>query len=437
MNETEQPEFHPNEDASSADQGDSPWIEARPGRVVSAAGLLERIISQYLEEFGDETFSGDTLEQRRLLRDVAEYVLGIEGIRLSPDEHARILQRAFSELFAYGPLDACFADESMTTLAIEGEDKIAVRYRPGEDLVVMEPIFEDAAHVRRILSRMIVRAGAEVQPDLPVIETGLMIAGRRISINLALPPFTPVWTADIRLHPLQLPSLEDWIEADILTKIATQLLRAIAKSPHGFVIVGDTESGKTTLLSMLLHELDSADGVIAVERASELFLPEGARSHPVLWPQDDTPGRSFGGQILAALAEEDIRTIVLDEVRADESDAVAPLLSGDAGIRQIWSFRGSADPKRLRSALGMLARMADRSQSEVMALEMYTRLPFVITMRRRKGRLQLVSVAEWQHRPDAEYPDFVELMALEWEGIALTGRTANRSLGLADSFWGS
>jgi energy-coupling factor transporter ATP-binding protein EcfA2 len=213
------------------------------------------------------------------------------------------------------------------------------------------------------------------------------------------------------------------------------ILEAIARSAHGFVIVGQPESGKTTLLNALLL-LVPADSMTSVERAGELRLPDGAKRLVPIWPgqpKDEAQAVSFGGQIRAAL-EETPQILLLDEVRADEPESIAPLLQDDADFRQIWSFRGAVDPKRVRSALGMLARRAMPAQPEAAVKQLYQRLPFVITVRRRRGVLQLRGIAEWQDR-GGEYADYVLLWEAEGDQFQRRGNKPSRTLELPDDFW--
>jgi hypothetical protein len=219
-----------------------------------------------------------------------------------------------------------------------------------------------------------------------------------------------------------------------MSATASKLLRALAVSPHGVVIVGDTESGKTTLLSILAHLLPGGTTLVSVERAGELRLPEGARRLVVHWPLGEQPGVSFGQQISAALAQNPA-SILLDEVRADEPEAIAPLLMKENAPRQIWTFRGPADNQRLRSALGMVARRSNPAQSEVMVRALYDRLPFIVTLKRTRGALRLRSIAEWQYPAGAEYPDYVLLMETGWDGLQLTGKRPAQPLDLPADFW--
>jgi Flp pilus assembly CpaF family ATPase len=413
-----------------ADKGREPkLITGRMGtRMYSIAALVEKVVSQFQQEHGEHPPVARA-EKLKLLRDVVHYMLAVESIQASLEEQAALTRQAFAELFTYGPLDALFADPNITTISLEGIDKAAVRYGHG-DLERKPPLFDDLDQYRRVIGRLVRDAGAELRPDLPYLETGLKVEGRPVSLNLVLPPAALQITADIRVHPRELPPLESLVESEQ----ARTLLTAIAQSPHGFLVVGEAESGKTTLLSILAHQVGQQK-IISVERAGELRLPENAEQVQVRWQVGDQPGISFGEQIRAAL-EKSPDCLMLDEVRSDEPEAITPLLTYEQPLRQIWAFRGPADSKRLTSALGMIARRGDASRSEALVHALYRRLPFVIILRRRKARLELHSVSEWQFEDGAAYPNYVELMAQGWEGIAQTGKRPSLELPLPDSFWG-
>ncbi|MCA9915452.1 MAG: hypothetical protein KC496_18990, partial [Anaerolineae bacterium] len=175
------------------------------------------------------------------------------------------------------------------------------------------------------------------------------------------------------------------------------------------------------------------ENLITVERAGELRLSEQVNRLLPIWPVGDQEMVTFGAQIRAALAQSP-RTMILDEVRADEPESIAPLLEGDSGIRQIWSFRGEVDLKRLRSALGMLARRADPSQAEKMAQELVQRLPFVISVKRSRGGLQLRAIAEWQNAI-GDQTNFVPLWEAQDGQIQRTGKKPSHTLNLPEDFW--
>lgn len=416
---------------SNADKGREPeFLPARQGRrQVSIKALMERVIGQFVAEYDADTLHEADTETKRikLILAAADYVMNVESIIVSQAEKADIIQRVYNELFTYGTLDALFMNPDITTIVLDGADKISVRYGHGE-LTPINPIFDDTEHFTRIINRLLEDSGAALTKEEPLIETGLIAHGRRISLSIAAPPITFQINADFRLHPVDPPKLDDLVETGVMPPFAAEILAALMRSAHGVVIVGDTESGKSTLMGVLARMLNG-NGMIAVQRAAELDLPEGAASREVRWLQNGAV--SFGRQVADAITESP-RVMILDEVRADEAFAIAPLLTAPDAPRQLWAFRGPANSKRLTSALGMLARRAAPDAGESAVIALYKRLPFVVTMRRREDALQLHSISEWQFT-GGDYPDYVELV----EYGELTGKTPTLPLDLPEGFWTS
>ncbi len=424
---TDQPEatpMRPNTDKRREPQ----FFPGRMGtRMYSMAALLERIEESFLEEHSpDQLREADTAPKRiKLILETTNYVLAVESVQLASDAKAELIRRAYSRLYGYGPLDVLFMDDRVTTIALNGAERAAVRYGHG-DLVDLEPIFEDDEHLRAVVERLLIDAGAELRDDLSAIETSLMIGDRLVSLSVVLPSIAFGYNVDIRVHPPQPPTLDDLAHDGFMSEDALKLLRQLLASKYGFVIAGETETGKTTLLNALANELPG-EAIVAVERAGELRLPERIKRMRVQWPVGDQPGVSFSDQILAALVD-GADCVLLDEVRSDEPQAIAPLLSLDTPPRQIWVVRGAPDHKRMQSALGMLARRAEVGQGETLVHALYERLPFIVTVARIREQLQLFSIAEWQSRADNDYPDYVMLMRYQEGRAQLTGNTPARWL---------
>lgn len=405
-------------------------VEGRMGtRLYSIGALVERVVEQFDAEQGSDSpalrEADSSAKRLRLILDTVSYVLAVESVVLTANEKAELVNKVYSELFGYGPLDQLFVDERVTTISLKGSDHASVRYGHGE-LVKIGPIFDDDEHLRRVITRLLMDAGAQYREDIGIIETGLVVGKRRVCLNLVLPPYTMELNADIRLHPAQASSLDDLVSGEFMSGDAAALIRQIATSKYGFIVVSEPESGKTTLLGALAHLLDT-EGMIAVERAGELSLPSAIERLRAQWRVDDQPGITFGEQIGVALAKNP-SCILLDEVRADEPTTIAPLLEQENSPRQIWTVRGVPDSKRLQSALGMLARRASPGMGETLVHTLYERLPFVLTVARIKERLQLFSIAEWQSRVDTDYPDYVMLFRYQDSAARPTGNTAARWL---------
>jgi len=393
------------------------FVPGRGGtRLISINALIERVVDAFSQEYGESSSAlqeADTSASRlRLILETANYVFAVEAVHLSAEEKAYIIERAYSDLFGFGPLDPFFLDPNVTTISIKGARNLAVRYKHG-DLVNLGQVFDDDDHVERMMRRLLYEAETdypdEASGDLGTIEVGMTIGDRPVSLHLFTPPMTTEINADIRVHPAVAPTLDDLVRNGMMTEAAAELITRIVLSPYGFMIVGEPETGKTMLLNAIAQMLPEPVGVIAVERARELRLPSGGQSFTTRYRSGGQPGLTFGEQIDAALKTQP-RTLLLDEVRAEDPRAIAPLLDGESVPRQIWTVRGVPDAKRLQSAMGMLARRAAYGQGERLVHALYERLPFVIALARIRESLQLFSVAEWQSRVDTDYPDYVMLM---------------------------
>lgn len=394
----------------------------RGARMVSVRALVERAAEQFHYEYGENHPAVREAKTRtdrlRLIRETVLYVVSVESAQLDQRELAALIEETYAELFGYGLLDRLVTDDRVTTVTFDGLDKVAARFGFG-DLEPQDRIFEEPAHMAQMLERMLRDADAELRDDIPYYEVGLSHEGRRMCINLVLPPVTNTLSGYIRVHPRTPPTLDTFTTSSQ----AIEMLTAMAKSPHGILVVGEAESGKTSLLAALARQADLS-GAVAVERAGELALPDEVTRLCVQWPVDDRPYLSFGKRILEA-ADMNPRTLIIDEVRADEPEAILSLLGRDAPPRQMWAFRGATEQKRLAPSLGMLARRADYDQatSDERVMMLHRRLPFVVTVRRRRGELKITSIAEWQFlMGESEPPSLIELMTQGWDGLEPTGR---------------
>lgn len=412
------------------------FVPAQRGtRMVSIRALVERAADQFHHEYGTNhpalREASSRVERLKLLREVVLYIVGVESVQLAPEELAQLIEETYAELFGYGLLDRFITDDRVTTLTFDGLEKVAARFGFGE-LEPQERVFEEPAHMARMLERMLLDGDAELQDDIPYYEFGLTHEGRRLCVNLVLPPVTNTLSGYIRLHPREAPSLDAFTGSPE----GLALLRALAKSPHGILVVGEAESGKTTLLAALAREA-APENALAVERAGELSLQDDIDRLRVQWPVGERRYISFGRRILEGVSKNP-DTLILDEVRADEPEAILCLLDHHAPSRQLWAFRGATEVKRLAPSLGMLARRADYEQesSDSRVIALHRRLPFVVSVRRRKGEIKVVSIAEWQFlMGDTEAPSLVELMTQGWEGLELTHKKPTLPFDLPADFW--
>jgi type IV secretory pathway ATPase VirB11/archaellum biosynthesis ATPase len=413
------------------------FLDARLGRAaITVSALVERIVDAVTAEHTPDDSAIRAAKTRadrlKLLRPVVDYVLSVESVEANNDQTAELMRLAYSDLFGLGPLDALIDDPAITTISLEGANKVSVRRGHGE-MMPLDILFEDISHFKDVVGRLLQRADATLTDENPLIEVGFQAEnGRFISVNLAAPPVTVALSLDIRLHPVEGPTLEGLVARGTLDARGARVLRALMASDYGFVLAGQPEAGKTMTLSGLLTALPDPARAAALERTGELHLPEGMTR--ILPDWSGMPGVTFGEQV-AAHHDGGYRTLVLDEVRADEPHTIAPLLTAADPPRMIWSMRGSPAAKRLRAALDMLARRADMANGDQLSDRLFERMPFVVSVRRLDGVIQLREVGEWV-RGEGGYWGYQPLMQQTMgEMLLMETVPEHRLAGIEDDFW--
>jgi type IV secretory pathway ATPase VirB11/archaellum biosynthesis ATPase len=370
------------------------------GGRVSLAALREQIEDQFVAETASRSDilldASDESARRDLVREVADYVLAVEGIRLARADRLALLDILYTDLFHFGPLAAYLSDATVTELTIDGPERVHVRRGAGEPVAV-ESYFEDESHLERLVECALSTAGAQFDESEPFLEVGTVMVGRPVRLTIAAPPASPVLHVEIRLHPAQVVSLADQVAASVLDEAASRLLQAILAARHGLIIAGDAGSGKTMFLESLLPYLP--EGGAVVERSAELRLPGGTRPFPFR-RLVALPPATFGEQIAAAL-ELNPAWLVLDEVRFDEAQAMWQALTVEHAPHDLWALRGATDPLRLRTAFGMSVRRAQPGIDQGLIHDaLLEHLPFVALLARRDRQIRLIGIGEWQREMD-------------------------------------
>ncbi len=379
---------------------ESPTPELLSARGVSLAGVLERVTEQFAAETEtrpDILTSTDAAEWRRIVIEIVEYVLTVEGIRLSREDRLRVIEVAYNELFLLGALHPLLHDPEVSEIEIAAFDRIYARRGAQKQLSDLR--FRDDSELERVLRRALIATGEQLYGGEPLIEVGTRLAERPARLTITLPPISPTLQASIRLQAAQPRALADLIAANFLSAdSAAALERAIAER-RGIMLAGDVESGKTTLLQALVPLIAAQAGDhAAAQRAAELILPENVVN---------AEGSTFAARLSAARARvgESGGWLIADEIRFDESEAMWEALTSDLGARAprlLWAFRAATDPTRLRVAFSMAVRRAVPSIDQaVIHSGLLDRLPVVALLARQEGLPRLLRVGVWRAEGDS------------------------------------
>jgi len=120
----------------------------------------------------------------------------------------------------------------------------------------------------RIVRLVAHHVGAEVHGGAPRVSAELPETGERF--EGLLPPVVTAPTFAIRKPAVAVFSLEDYVEAGIMTSIEASALRDSVAARANILVAGGTSTGKTTLTNALLAEVAKTnDRVVIIEDTRE------------------------------------------------------------------------------------------------------------------------------------------------------------------------
>ncbi len=353
-------------------------------RQMSIAALRERIETQFNAELPPDVARQLSPEDRReRLREITDYILETEVIRLPRQDKLALIDVLYADLFQFGVLDPLLTTPDVTEIVIDGAAKIHMRRGQGE-AQLSGFSFDSEDDYRRVLARAL-NGVALPDESRPFVETGTMLLGRRARLTLAAPPVSPYLHTEIRLHPLNVPTLDALIAEGFIDAAGAEKIRDAIQSGRGIMIAGDVATGKTTLLQALLPELPAQAAI--VERAAEIALPDGMQGFS---------GEDFTQQIANATAKAP-GWLAIDEIRFDESQALLDVFQNAPELRLLWVFRGATRADRLLASFGMsIRRAAPAIESSEIVRWLVERLPLVVLCGRRKNQqIGVIGLNEW------------------------------------------
>ncbi len=172
------------------------------------------------------------------------------------------------DLLGYGPIQPLLDDEDISEVMVIGPRKVYVE-RKGK-LQKTNVVFEDDAHVLRIIERIILPLGRRIDSDSPTVDARLPDGSR---VNAIIPPVAldgPGIT--IRKFGKNKLTVKQLVEYKSLTEGMAEFLRVCVISRLNVIVSGGTGSGKTTLLNILSGFIPDDERIVTVEDAAELQL---------------------------------------------------------------------------------------------------------------------------------------------------------------------
>ena len=209
-----------------------------------------------------------------------------------------------------------FADDDVTEIYLNPQDGV-VRFDTRSRGRIASDVVVASTRVEMFLNAVATSLGLTLGADHPGLEAELPALGfRRSRLQGFVPPVTPAPAFTIRKPPAVVYSLDDYVQAGVISRAARAEFGRAVHEHQNILIAGGTNTGKTTLANALLKEITDlfpSERLVILEDTVELQCV--APDHLAL--------RTSPTVTLAQLVKSALRTsptrIVVGEVRGSEA----------------------------------------------------------------------------------------------------------------------
>jgi pilus assembly protein CpaF len=236
-------------------------------------------------------------------------------ILLDAEEQARLLERLYAELFGFGTIEPLLNDPEISEIMVNGPKQVFVE-RKGR-LIQSATIFDNDAHVLRLIQRILAPVGLQVNEQNPIAHVRLPDGSR---VSVAIRPVSLVGPClTIRKFKKEGLTIEDLIRFGSATRDMAEVISACVRARYNVIVSGGTGSGKSTLLNILSSFIPEDERIVTVEESAEMQL---RREHVVTLegrpPNQDGSGGISVRDLLRLASQMRAERIIVGELNGSE-----------------------------------------------------------------------------------------------------------------------
>lgn len=256
---------------------------------------------------------------------------------------------------ALGPLSEHCADPLVTDVFVNGASGLFIDRGDGAERVSAWAASEK--EVRDLAVALIGAGGRHLDDQSPCVDVRLA-SGIRVHAVLA-PVSTGGTAVSVRIPRIRAADLDALAGLDAFDARRRAWLEQLVAERANILISGGTGTGKTTLLSALLHAVPSSERIVTIEDVAEL---RPSHPHHVALEARQSNLEGAGSITLARLVRESLRMrpdrLIVGECRGEEvRELLSALNTGHDGGAGTLHASGLADVPARLEALGALAGM--------------------------------------------------------------------------------
>ena len=373
--------------------------------------MLTRLDLQQLEKMPPDALRAE-------LQWLAGQIMDELKIALNETERRQVIQSIQDEMLGLGPLEPLLADPGISDILVNGPHQTWIERRGRLERSAVR--FDDDAHLRRVIDRIVSRVGRRVDEMSPMVDARLPDGSR---VNAVIPPLAIDGPSlSIRRFGGDTLTLHELTRLQALTPGMGELVTAMVQARLNVLISGGTGSGKTTLLNAMSAGIPAGERIITIEDAAELQLQQ---PH-VVRLESRPPNIEGEGEVSQrALLRNSLRMrpdrIILGEVRgAEVVDMLQAMNTGHDGSMTTLHANSPRDAlTRLEHMLGMAGLQLD---TRSMRQQIGSALSVVVQVSRLSdGQRKVVSLQEITGT-EGDVVSMQEVFRFEQTGLDSDGR---------------